>query len=57
MHLTLKRLEAPRRREVLWGGSGGEVEVWDVEQFRGWTGRGIKSELNKILKTDCIDDY
>jgi hypothetical protein len=39
MHLTIKRLEAPRSLEVRWGGGGTsmwrqkyEEEVWDVEQ-------------------------
>jgi len=25
MHLTLKKLEAPGRREVWWGGWGGDI--------------------------------
>jgi hypothetical protein len=48
MHLTLKRLKAPRSLEVRWSwgwggihvemGWGGE-EVWDVEQSEGgWGG-------------------
>jgi len=32
MHLTLKRLEAPRSLEVRWHGGWGGEEVWDVEQ-------------------------
>ena len=40
MHLTLKRLEASGSLDVTWGGgwghprgdSGGEEEVWDLEQ-------------------------
>jgi hypothetical protein len=43
MHLTLKRLEAPRSLEVRWGGGVGSSawpqvdgeEVWDVEQSEG----------------------
>jgi hypothetical protein len=49
MHLTLRRLEAPRSLEVRWGGGGdihletgvgGREEVWDVEQLEGGLGRG-----------------
>ena len=42
MHLALKRLETPGSLEVRWGGggdihveTGGEEEVWDVEQLEG----------------------
>ena len=50
MYLTLKRLEAPGRLEVRWGGGGGiqvetgwgGEEVWGVEQspVRWWMRRG-----------------
>jgi len=50
MHLTLKRLEASRNREVWWGGGWGDGDIL-VEMgamggmgcgiVRGWTG-GVK---------------
>jgi hypothetical protein len=49
MHLTLKRLEAPRNFEVRWGGVGtstwrqvGGEKVWDVEQSEGGSSGGNK---------------
>ena len=55
MHLTLKRPEAPGSREVQcdgrgrWGHPVGDWEVrqrrYQIWKIRGWTRRGIKSEL------------
>jgi hypothetical protein len=47
MHLTLKRLVAPKSLEVRWGWDGGihvekgcgGKELWDVEQLEGGRGR------------------
>jgi hypothetical protein len=56
MHLTLKRLEAPRSLDVRWGMRWGGQEVWDVEQWEGgwemWNGMwNVKNKLkNKILR-------
>jgi hypothetical protein len=52
MHLTLKRLEAPRSGEAWWGGGGGRdilEEIWqvvrDMVQWEGGPGGGIKPGL------------
>jgi hypothetical protein len=55
MHLTLKSLEATQGLELWWGGSGEDGDIvletgrygggMECGTVRGWTRRGIKSEV------------
>jgi hypothetical protein len=44
MHLTPKRLEAPRSLEVRWGGG------WDIYMEMGWEGE----EMRDVEQLECV---